>query len=222
MRKNIFTLLLSSMVATMGMAQAPTTNAPNPERLDSLVKSAYSDAYSQFTKWDQYSWSKCTFSTFYPVDDSNKVLKLSDLSWAAISLGGRDVHNMTYLHLDVFTPSDSAVVKMSVGFAGFSGGEVYSNSRSITAGQWNQLDIPLKEFSGYNFYGTAVLRLRKDDGTKQKTLYHPFNRFRRDYPCVIGNSSYESIFCNCDRNRLWRSGLCNCRLVNRRRELQTE
>lgn len=165
MRKNIFTLLLSSMVATMGMAQAPTTNAPNPERPDSLVKSAYSDAYSQFTKWDQYSWSKCTFSTFYPVDDSNKVLKLSDLSWAAISLGGRDVHDMTYLHLDVFTPSDSAVVKMSVGFAGFSGGEVYSNSRSITAGQWNQLDIPLKEFSGYNFYGTAVLRLRKDDGT---------------------------------------------------------
>ena len=151
-------------------AQAPTSSAPTPTHSASQVKSAFSDAYTAFTKWDRQHGATMETVT---VNGSDNVLKFSG-DYVAVSLGGRKLNDMEYLHADVYSPASGGVSQVRFGFALFSGGEKYADAYNTDtpAGQWTSIDIPLSAFNGYDFSNAQVFRM-----TMTKT---PGNTFYMD------------------------------------------
>lgn len=151
-------------------AQAPTTSAPTPTHSASQVKSAFSDTYTAFTKWDRQHGATMETVT---VNGSDNVLKFSG-DYVAVSLGGRKLNDMEYFHADVYSPASGGVSQVRFGFALFSGGEKYADAYNTDtpAGQWTSIDIPLSAFNGYDFSNTQVFRM-----TMTKT---PGNTFYMD------------------------------------------
>lgn len=152
-------------------AQDPTVSAPTPTVNPDMVKSAFSDAYPAFTKWERSHGA--TLNTIQIAGTTDNVAKLSG-DYVAISVGGRNVSDMEYLHADVYSPAEGGVSKVRFGFSLWSGGEKYADAYNTDtpAGQWTSVDIPLSAFKGYNFSNAQVLRM-----TMTKT---PGNTFYMD------------------------------------------
>ena len=162
--------MLLSAFAVGAYGQDPTTSAPAPQHSADMVKSAFSDAYSAFTKWDRQHGATMETIT---INGDDKVLKFSG-DYVAVSLGGRKLNDMEYMHADVYAPATGGVSQVRFGFAMFSGGEKYANdyNTDTPAGQWTSIDIPLSAFSGYDFSNAQVFRM-----TMTKT---PGNTFYMD------------------------------------------
>ena len=156
--------------STAAFAQAPTTSAPTPSHSPDQVKSAFSDAYTAFTKWDRQHGATMETVT---INGNDNVLKFTG-DYVAVSLGGRKLNDMEYLHADVYSPASGGVSQVRFGFAKFSGGEKYADAYNTNtpAGRWTSIDIPLSAFNGYDFSGTEVFRM-----TMTKT---PGNTFYMD------------------------------------------
>lgn len=152
-------------------AQDPTVSAPTPTVNPDMVKSAFSDAYQAFTKWERSHGA--TLNTIQIAGTTDNVAKLSG-DYVAISVGGRNVSDMEYLHADVYSPAEGGVSQVRFGFSLWSGGEKYADAYNTDtpAGQWTSVDIPLSAFNGYDFSNTQVLRM-----TMTKT---PGNTFYMD------------------------------------------
>ncbi len=152
-------------------AQDPTSPAPTPTVGTDQVKSAFSDTYTPFTKWDRLHGA--TLEIIQIAGTSDKVSKLSG-DYVAISVGGRNVSNMEYLHADIYSPVSGGVSQVRFGFSLWSGGEKYADQylTNTPAGQWTSVDIPLSAFNGYDFSNAQVLRM-----TMTKT---PGNTFYMD------------------------------------------
>lgn len=152
-------------------AQDPTVSAPTPTVNPDMVKSAFSDAYPAFTKWERSHGA--TLNTIQIAGTTDNVAKLSG-DYVAISVGGRNVSDMEYLHADVYSPAEGGVSKVRFGFSDWSGGEKYADAYNTDtpAGQWTSVDIPLSAFNGYDFSNAKVLRM-----TMTKT---PGNTFYMD------------------------------------------
>lgn len=101
-------------------AQDPTVSAPTPTVNPDMVKSAFSDAYQAFTKWERSHGA--TLNTIQIAGTTDKVAKLSG-DYVAISVGGRNVSDMEYLHADVYSPAEGGVSQVRFGFSLWSGGE---------------------------------------------------------------------------------------------------
>lgn len=138
-------------------AQAPTVSAPVPTVNSDQVKSAFSDTYTAFTKWDRQHGA--TMETIQ-INGSDNVLKFEG-DYVAVSVGGRNLADMEYLHADVYSPVAGGVSQVRFGFAEFSGGEKYADAylTDTPAGQWTSIDIPLSAFNGYNFSNAQVFRM---------------------------------------------------------------
>ena len=95
--------VLGLAMSTSVFAQAPSASAPIPGHDAELVKSAYSDAYTQFTKWDyQHGAAKEDLAI-----GSDNILHLTcgeSSNYAEFSLGSRNLGDMEYVHADVFAP----------------------------------------------------------------------------------------------------------------------
>ena len=152
-------------------AQDPTVSAPTPTLNPDMVKSAFSDAYQAFTKWERSHGA--TLTTIQIAGTTDNVAKLSG-DYVAISVGGRNVSDMEYLHADVYSPAEGGVSQVRFGFSLWSGGEKYADAYNTDtpAGQWTSVDIPLSAFKGYDFSNAQVLRM-----TMTKT---PGNTFYMD------------------------------------------
>lgn len=150
-------------------AQDPTVSAPTPTTNPDQVKSAFSDAYTAFTKWDRSHGA--TLETIQIAGTTDNVAKLSG-DYVAIAVGGRNVSDMEYLHADVYSPAAGGVSQVRFGFSLWSGGEKYADAYNTDtpAGQWTSIDIPLSAFGGYNFSNTQVLRMTMTK-TPGNTLY---------------------------------------------------
>lgn len=138
-------------------AQDPSVSASVPTVNPGQVKSAFSDAYTAFTKWDRQHGA--TMETIQ-INGSDNVLKFEG-DYVAVSVGGRNLADMEYLHADVYSPVEGGVSQVRFGFAEFSGGEKYADAylTDTPAGQWTPVDIPLSAFNGYNFSNAQVFRM---------------------------------------------------------------
>ncbi len=161
-----FTVFASGMVS----AQDPAESAPTPTHSPDQVKSAFSDAYTAFTKWDRQHGATMETIT---IGNNDKVLKFHG-DYVAVSVGGRKLNDMEYMHADVYAPATGGVSQVRFGFALFSGGEKYADAYNTDtpAGQWTSIDIPLSAFNGYDFSNAQVFRM-----TMTKT---PGNTFYMD------------------------------------------
>lgn len=137
---------------------APATSAPVPQHKADMVKSAYSDAYTAFTKWDYAGYgAKMEQVT---VNGNDHVQKFAG-GWAAVSVGGRNVADMEYLHADIYTPAENGITSIRFGFALWSNGEQYAENyvTDTPGGKWTSVDIPLSAFGSYNFSNAQVFRI---------------------------------------------------------------
>ena len=168
--KSLSIAMAFAAFSTAAFAQAPTTSAPTPSHSPDQVKSALSDAYTAFTKWDRQHGATMETVT---INGNDNVLKFTG-DYVAVSLGGRKLNDMEYLHADVYAPASGGVSQVRFGFAKFSGGEKYADAYNTNtpAGRWTSIDIPLSAFNGYDFSGTEVFRM-----TMPKT---PGNTFYMD------------------------------------------
>lgn len=159
MNKKILTLavMLMALGSIAGYSQAPTTTAPTPMRNSDQIKSAFSDTYPAFTKWNRQHGA--TMETLTINGDDN-VLKFEG-DYVAVSVGGRNLANMEYFHADVYLPTSGGVSQVRFGFALFSGGEKYADAYNTDtpARQWTSIDIPLSAFNGYDFSDAQVFRM---------------------------------------------------------------
>ena len=171
MKLKSLSLALAIAAGTIpAFAQAPTTPAPTPAHSPDKVKSSFSDAYSPFTKWDRQHGATMETIT---INGDDHILKFTG-DYVAVSVGGRKLNDMEYMHADVYAPETGGVSQVRFGFALFSGGEKYADAYNTDtpAGQWTSIDIPLSAFNGYDFSNAQVFRM-----TMTKT---PGNTFYMD------------------------------------------
>lgn len=168
--KSLTLAMAFAALSATAFAQDPTTSAPTPTHSADKVKSAFSDHYTAFTKWDRQHGATMETVT---INGNDNVLKFSG-DYVAVSLGGRKLNDMEYLHADVYAPTSGGVSQVRFGFALFSGGEKYADAYNTDtpAGEWVSIDIPLTAFGGYDFSNTQVFRM-----TMTKT---PGNTFYMD------------------------------------------
>ena len=143
-----------------GSANIPA--APVPTRSASNVKSAFSDAYSSFAKWDKLGYGSVTETL--TVNGNDHVQKFNG-GWGVMSVGERNVGDMEYLHVDVYTP-ENGISNIRFGFGDWSGGEKYADAyvTDTPAGKWTSVDIPLSAFGGYDFNHVRVFRFTVTGG----------------------------------------------------------
>ncbi|MBV6443522.1 MAG: T9SS C-terminal target domain-containing protein [Haliscomenobacteraceae bacterium CHB4] len=131
---------------------SPATPAPAPTATN--VISMFSDAYTNVTvdTWNT-SWSQATY-----VEDTiagNPTKKYTNLGFNGIETivaDSIDASEMLYLHLDVWTPNMTQLkVKLvsflNDGFQGPNGDSEAELTFALTQGEWNQLHIPLADFT---------------------------------------------------------------------------
>lgn len=171
MKLKSLSLALAIAAGTIpAFAQAPTTPAPTPAHSPDKVKSSFSDAYTPFTKWDRQHGATMETIT---INGDDQILKFTG-DYVAVSVGGRKLNDMEYMHADVYAPETGGVSQVRFGFALFSGGEKYADAYNTDtpAGKWTSIDIPLSAFNGYDFSNAQVFRM-----TMTKT---PGNTFYMD------------------------------------------
>lgn len=171
MKLKSLSLALAIAAGTIpAFAQAPTAPAPTPAHSPDKVKSSFSDAYTPFTKWDRQHGATMETIT---INGDDHILKFTG-DYVAVSVGGRKLNDMEYMHADVYAPETGGVSQVRFGFALFSGGEKYADAYNTDtpAGKWTSIDIPLSAFNGYDFSNAQVFRM-----TMTKT---PGNTFYMD------------------------------------------
>ena len=166
--KSLTLAMAFAALSATAFAQDPTTSAPTPTHSADKVKSAFSDHYTAFTKWDRQHGATMETVT---INGNDNVLKFSG-DYVAVSLGGRKLNDMEYMHADIFSPTEGGVSKVRFGFSLFSGGEKYADDYNTVTpgGVWTSVDIPLSAFNGYVFADTQVLRMTMDK-TNGNTFY---------------------------------------------------
>ncbi len=130
---------------------SPAVPAPTPTSMN--VISMFSDAYTnvKVDTWNT-SWSQATY-----VEDTiagNPTKKYTTLGFNGIETQTEPINasGMTYLHVDIWTPN---ITKLNVklvsflgdGFGGANGDSEANLDVFPTLGEWNQLHIPLADFT---------------------------------------------------------------------------
>ena len=101
MKLKSLSLALAIAAGTIpAFAQAPTASAPTPAHSPEKVKSSFSDAYTPFTKWDRQHGATMETIT---INGDDHILKFTG-DYVAVSVGGRKLNDMEYMHADVYAP----------------------------------------------------------------------------------------------------------------------
>ena len=132
----------------------PTTPAPTPTEDPDSVISLFSSAYTNVPvdTWDA-TWSSATFQDSVKVGDSY-VKKYSALDFAGIETTQNeiDASNMTYFHMDVWSPNYTQFGVKLVDFGAdgaYQGGddsEYQVDFPNPEQGKWVSYDIPMTDF----------------------------------------------------------------------------
>lgn len=154
--KKVSLAIMGLSLSVMAWAGEPTSSAPTPTHNPDQVKSAFCDSYTQFTKWDYLTYGDAKGSTI-TINGDDHVAKYSPSGWGGVGVGSRNVADMEYLHMDVYSDGISS---FRVGFANWSGGEKYAEDyvTETPLNEWVSIDIPLTAFGGYNFADMQVMR----------------------------------------------------------------
>lgn len=140
---------------------APENPAPTPTATN--VISMYSDAYTNVDvdTW-RADWSQSSFEETTIKD--NATLKYTNLGFNGIETITKpiDATSMTTLHMDVWSPNITVfnvklVSFLGDGYAGGNGDSEANINVELQANQWNQISIPLKDFTDAGLTSLADL-----------------------------------------------------------------
>ncbi|HEX4383442.1 MAG TPA: Ig-like domain-containing protein [Myxococcales bacterium] len=140
----------------IGAQAVPTVAPPRPTAAQSTVISLLSDAY-QNVPVDHFKASFDSSTEAAVTVGADHVIKYSTLGFAAIETASPgpeiDATNMSFIHVDVWTPN---VATFKLKLVDFGANGIFQGapnddteaelSFNLTAGQWNSLDIPLTSF----------------------------------------------------------------------------
>jgi len=154
---------------------APTTNAPTPEARDAAdVISIYSDAYSSIAVgnfnpfWGQ---SGSVDAAYDPTGEgTNTVLAYTNFNYQGTEFGNQDASAMEYLHVDVWTATAGAVLKVTPINNGTGTAEVLADVALVNAG-WSSVDIPKATFAGMTWDSVFQLKFDGQAGTNPSDVY---------------------------------------------------
>lgn len=140
---------------------SPADPAPTPTATN--VLSMYSDAYTnvEVDTW-RTEWSQSSFEA--TAIKGNATLKYTNLGFNGIETIKKpiDATSMTTLHMDVWSPNITVfnvklVSFLGDGFGGANGDSEANLNINLKANQWNQLSIPLKDFTDAGLKSLADL-----------------------------------------------------------------
>ena len=186
MKKITFLTILLSFF--MGHAQ-PTTNAPTPAARDAVdVLSIYSDAYSSIAIGNynpQWNQSGSVDAAYDPTGEgTNTVLAYTNFNYQGTEFGNQDASAMEYLHVDVWTATAGAVLKVTPINNGTGTGEVLVEVALVNAG-WSSVDIPKASFTGMTWDSVFQLKFDGNGGTTPLDVYIDNIYFWKE-PTAIG------------------------------------
>jgi hypothetical protein len=156
----------------------PTTDAPTPPtRLATDVISIYSDAYTNINvtnfnpNWQQ---TGAVNSAFDPTGaGTNTVLAYTNFNYQGTEFSVQDASGMENLHVDVWTDTTGAVLKVSPindnANGGTGVGELLVNVPISTG--WNSVDIPKSSFTGMVWDKLYQLKFDGTSGTNPSDVY---------------------------------------------------
>ncbi|MBK7409846.1 MAG: PKD domain-containing protein [Saprospirales bacterium] len=124
------------------LSGGPSEPAPTPTYDPANVISIFSDAYTNVAGTDfNPNWGQATGVT-QDLIDGNNTLHYTGLNYQGIALGSnQDVSGMTYLHLDFWTTSSTALNVFVI-----SPGNEIGYPLTVPTTGWTSIDIPLSEF----------------------------------------------------------------------------
>lgn len=145
--------------------QPEISAAPKPVHPAANVKSVYSDSYTSLVPGMFIgSWSQQT-ATQEIVLDGDKALKNTNFNYVGIEFGGGEINasDMEYIHLDVYPLSSFTLnVYPICRNNDESVNDLLKKPISLTANQWNSVDIPMTDFSGLN--SSRIFQFKFDNG----------------------------------------------------------
>ncbi|MEZ4965530.1 MAG: T9SS type A sorting domain-containing protein [Saprospiraceae bacterium] len=130
---------------------SPAEGAPVPTNMN--VISLFSDAYTDVNvdTWNT-SWSQATYKE--DTIAGNPTKKYTNVGFNGIETQAEPINasGMTYLHMDIWTPNMTTfnmklVSFLGDGFGGPNGDSEANLDFTPTLGEWNQLHIPLADFT---------------------------------------------------------------------------
>ena len=150
--------------ASVGFAQAPTTNADDPEQRDAEnVISIYGDSYTTLdgVNYDP-NWGQSGHTQVNPAYDpstGNVILAYPNFNYQGTEFAAQNAASMEFLHVDIFVPAGTdRLVKVSpIDNSGNGPGEVLVTV-PVTPGSWNSVDLPIEDFGGMTWQSVVQLK----------------------------------------------------------------
>ncbi len=145
------------------------TAAPAPTVDASKVKAIFSDAYAPATTYNIGGWGQSTTYETTAVDGDN-VIHLKKFNYLGFEFNADvDLADMNYLHIDVL-PRQAMTMGITPIMRGGSPVENSTSLGTLTADQWNSIDIPLSKI-GLDFANYAAFQLKLDKGAGSDEVY---------------------------------------------------
>lgn len=183
MKRTILTILLMTIYAVVGFAQAPTTNADDPESRDAEnVISIYGDTYTtvEGINYDP-NWGQSGHTQVDPAYDpgtGNTILAYPNFSYQGTEFPAQNAAAMEFLHVDIWVPEGTdRMVKVSpIDNSGTGAGEVLVTV-PLTPGTWNSVDIPIEDFSGMTWQSVFQLKFDGQFNSDGSANTDPFDLY---------------------------------------------
>ncbi|MFC4269639.1 hypothetical protein [Polaribacter marinivivus] len=148
---------------------APIASAPAPPARGAAdVISIYSSVYTDVAETNYFpDWGQGGQGSSWAEFDLNgdKMLQYINLSYQGIALKDGtsvDVSNMEYLHLDVWTSVNGDITDLETSLINNTAGGATEApvTKSITAGDWTSIDIPIKDYTDQGLTVSEIFQLK--------------------------------------------------------------
>ena len=166
--------------ASVGFAQAPTTNADDPEQREAEnVISIYGDSYATISgvNYDP-NWGQSGLGLVNPAFDpgtGDVVLAYPNFNYQGTDFPAQNAAGMEFLHVDIFVPAGTdRMVKVSpIDNSGNGPNEVLVTV-PVTPGEWNSVDLAIEDFGGMSWQSVYQLKFDgqfNSDGSANTTPF---------------------------------------------------
>tara|TARA_B110000046_G_scaffold43948_1_gene48937 strand:+ start:1687 stop:2826 length:1140 start_codon:yes stop_codon:yes gene_type:complete len=173
---NITTVVWDAITAPA----TPTANAPTPPtRVATDVISIFSDAYTNVNvtnlnpNWGQSGLNSAN-TAFDPTGGgTNTVLEYTNFNYQGVEFDAQDVSDMENLHVDVWTDTAGAVLKVTpINNATVGTGVVeFLVGVSIVNAGWSSVDLPISSFTCMTWDNVHQLKFDGQSGTNPSNIY---------------------------------------------------
>ncbi len=168
-------------ITAVGFAQAPTTNADDPENREAEnVISIYGDSYTTVdgVNYDP-DWGQTGHQEVNPAYDpetGNVVLAYPNFTYQGTEFPAQNAAEMEYLHVDIWVPEGAdRIVKVSpIDNSGSGPGEVLVDVPT-TPGSWNSVDIPIEDFTDMTWQSVFQIKFDGQFNSDGSANTEPFD-----------------------------------------------